>query len=285
MKIGGTTRVLGIFGDPIDHSLSPVMQNEALARAGIDAVYVPFHIPAERLAAAVAAIRALGIRGVNLTVPHKEAVMAHLDEIDADARLIGAVNTVVNRQGLLVGYNTDGTGFLRSLVEDLQFEAQGRRILALGAGGACRAAVVALARAGAAWVGIANRTPERSEGLAREFSAVFSGTAFAHSGMDPGALTEAVNGVDLVVNTSAVGLKGESFENFPWSSLPGSACVYDMVYRRGGTPLVRQALELGHPAADGLGMLAAQGEEGFAMWTGQVPPSGVMKARLLAEYS
>lgn len=135
VKLTGKTRVLGIFGDPVAHSLSPVMQNQALQQAGIDAVYVPFHVTAEQLPQAVASIRSLGLWGVNVTVPHKEAVFPLLDDIDPAARLIGAVNTIVNRNGRLIGYNTDGLGFLRSLAEDLHFSPDGRRILLLGAGG------------------------------------------------------------------------------------------------------------------------------------------------------
>nr|NIQ92778.1 shikimate dehydrogenase [Desulfuromonadales bacterium]NIR33899.1 shikimate dehydrogenase [Desulfuromonadales bacterium]NIS39189.1 shikimate dehydrogenase [Desulfuromonadales bacterium] len=122
MNISGASRVLGIFGDPVGHSLSPVIQNAALEEAGIDAVYVPFHVLPGELENAVTSLRALNIGGVNVTVPHKEAVCAYLDEIDPEARQIGAVNTIVNRSGVLVGYNTDGRGFLKSLEEDLGFD-------------------------------------------------------------------------------------------------------------------------------------------------------------------
>lgn len=283
MKVSGSTRILGIFGDPVAHSLSPVMQNEALATAGIDAVYVPFHVRPDALPAAVASLRALEVWGVNVTVPHKEAVCPHLDEIDPQARMAGAVNTIVNRQGRLVGFNTDGTGLLRSLSADLDFDPRGRRILLLGAGGACRAALAALAQAGAAWVGIANRTRSRAEILAREFGELQPGTIFASYSLAPEDLSAALSGIDLLVNTSAVGLKGESFGGFPWELLDSAAAVYDMVYSRSGTPLLAIARQRGHRAADGLGMLAAQGEEAFFLWTGVRPPSGVMKRRLLAE--
>ncbi|BCR04658.1 shikimate dehydrogenase (NADP(+)) [Desulfuromonas versatilis] len=283
MNLRGTTRVLGIFGDPIAHSLSPAMQNAAFGKAGIDAVYVPFHVLPGGLADAVAGLRALNILGVNVTVPHKEAVLPLLDEIDPEARLIGAVNTIVNREGRLCGYNTDGLGFLRSLAEDLQFQPAGKRVLLLGAGGACRAAVVALARAGAAALSIANRTPERGEKLVREFSDHFNGTRFAACGLEPAVLDRMAADADLVVNTAVVGLKGDSFAYFPWTALPPAACLYDMVYGPGGTALVSEGRRRGMRCADGLGMLAGQGEEAFRLWTGSLPPSGVMKNRLLAE--
>ncbi len=283
MKLKGSTRVLGIFGDPVAHSLSPAMQNEALRQAGIDAVYVPFHVPPTRLPEAVAALRALNLWGVNVTVPHKEAVLPLLDEVDPEARLIGAVNTIVNRNGRLIGYNTDGLGFLRSLAEDLGFAPGGKKVLLIGAGGACRAGAVTLARAGVAALTIANRTPARAEGLAKEFSEVFKGTRFATRGMEPADLDEAVQGVDLVVNTSAIGLRGDTFAYFPWPMLSAEALLYDMVYARGGTSWVKEGRQRGFRSADGLGMLAGQGAEAFRLWTGSLPPSGVMKARLLAE--
>jgi shikimate dehydrogenase len=280
MRLRGTTRILGIFGDPVAHSLSPVMQNAALQQAGIDAVYVPFHVKAADLGEAVAAIRWLGIWGVNVTVPHKEAVCAYLDEVDASARLIGAVNTIVNRQGALVGYNTDASGFLRSLAEDLDFSAGGKRVLLLGAGGACRAAVVALCRAGVARIAVANRTRSRAEGLVREFAGIFMQTRFEHFGLEPDQLKFAADNVDLLVNTSAVGLKGESFAGLPWEELIPGTAVYDMVYSLQGTPLIREAGRRGLRASGGVGMLVCQGEEAFFLWTGKKPPAGLMKKAL-----
>lgn len=282
MTIGGKTRVLGIFGDPVSHSLSPLMQNHALEVAGIDAVYLPFHVAPQQLGQAVAAVRALDLLGVNVTVPHKEAVCAHLDEIDPMARQIGAVNTIVHRQGRLCGYNTDGLGFLRSLQEDLGLRPQGLRILLLGAGGACRAALVTLCQAGAARVTVANRTPARAERLAQEFGQVFGGTTIAKSSLESEALGLALAGVDLVVNTSAAGLQGEAFPGFPWDAVPAQAAFYDMVYGPNLTPWLREAQLRNHPVAGGLGMLAGQGEEAFYLWTGKRPPFGAMRARLLA---
>jgi shikimate dehydrogenase len=280
MRLRGTTRILGIFGDPVGHSLSPVMQNAALQQTGIDAVYVPFHVKAADLGEAVAAIRSLGIWGVNVTVPHKEAVCRYLDEVDASARLIGAVNTIVNRQGTLVGHNTDASGFLRALAEDLDFSAAGKRVLLLGAGGACRAAVVALCQAGVSRIAIANRTRSRAESLVREFADIFMQTRFEHFGLEPDQLKFAADNVDLLVNTSAVGLKGESFAGLPWEELIPGTAVYDMVYSLQGTPLIREAGRRGLRASGGVGMLVCQGEEAFFLWTGKKPPAGLMKKAL-----
>ena len=285
MKVTGKTRVLGIFGDPVSHSMSPLMQNKALQQAGIEAVYVPFHVQAEQLPQAVAGIRSLGLWGVNVTVPHKEAVCSLLDEVDPSARLIGAVNTIVNREGQLIGYNTDGQGFLCSLAEDLHFHCEGKKILLLGAGGACRAALVSLCQAGVARIGIANRTRSRAEALVEEFGPVFPKVCFEPFGIEKADLLKAAQGIDLLVNTSAVGLKGEAFGDFPWPDLRQDVAVYDMVYSKTGTPLVQEATRRGHRASGGLGMLAGQGEVAFALWTGERPAAGLMKRCLQEELS
>jgi shikimate dehydrogenase len=276
MNIRGTTQVFGILGHPVEHSLSPVMQNAAFRALGMDAVYVPFAVAPDRLAEAIAGLRGLGVCGVNVTIPHKEKIMPFLDEIDRKARIIGAVNTVVNRDGRLIGYNTDETGLIKSLARDLDFHPKGRRVLLLGAGGASRAALVALAEMGARWIGIANRTRKKAEDLVDSFRDIFTGTDFAVVGLDQSELAEVCPSVDLVLNGSAIGMKGEVFEQIPWACLGGSTVIYDIVYRRPVTPLVATARELGYRAADGLGMLIAQGEDAFRIWTGQPSPEGVM---------
>lgn len=280
MSIAGTTRIVGIFGDPINHSLSPAMQNAALQMAGIDAVYVPFHVTAAQLPDAVAAIRTLDLVGVNLTIPHKEAVCALLDALDPVAELAGAVNTVVNRDGQLCGYNTDVAGLLRAIGADLGIDVAGKRVLVAGAGGAARAAVVALAGAGAAWIGVVNRSPVRAEYLVAELAPRLQGTALAV--LSPGADLPARLGepVDLLVNGSAAGLRGEKLALPLDGCLRPGGAVYDMIYGRSPTPLVAGARAAGLAAADGLGMLAGQGEEAFRLWFGSAPPTGVMRGVL-----
>ncbi|APG25396.1 shikimate dehydrogenase [Syntrophotalea acetylenica] len=280
MMIRGTTRVFGIFGHPVDHSLSPLMHNAAFRALGMDAVYVPFAVAPVRLGEAVAALRALRIAGVNVTIPHKETVLAYLDEVDAAARLIGAVNTVHNRDGYLVGYNTDGTGLIRSLAADLAFDPAGKRVLLLGAGGASRAALVALAETGAAWIGVANRTRPKAENLVAEFRDHFPGTDFAVLDLAASALAAVCPSVNLLLNGTSIGLKGEVFDALPWQQLNRAAVVCDIVYRSPDTPLVMTARSRGHRATGGLGMLIAQGEAAFRIWTGQEPPAGVMRQAL-----
>jgi shikimate dehydrogenase len=199
--------------------------------------------------------------------------------------LIGAVNTILNRRGRLFGYNTDGVGLLEALRTELDFDPAGSHVLLLGAGGACRAAAVALSSAGAQSIGWVNRTAERAQNLADEFSAHFPGTAFAAYSWDFKAPSTfpavALADIDLVVNTTTLGLKGESIA-LPWDLLPPRVSVYDMVYASETTPLSEQAALHGYRAADGLSMLVGQGEHAFRIWTGVPAPAGVMKKRLLA---
>jgi len=284
MTITGTTRIVGIFGDPVAHSLSPRMHNAALVAAGIDAVYVPFHVAPDQLAAAVQAIRALGITGVNLTIPHKEAACALVDELDPLAAAIGAVNTIVNRDGRLCGYNTDGIGLIRALSGELGFSVDGKRVLVIGAGGAARAALVALARAGATWIGVANRTVSRAEKLLAELSPRLSGTALAAFPLgSDGSIDGLPERVDLLVNTSALGLHDDSCELSPKKLLHPVGGVYDMVYGPQATQLVLAAQADGLAAADGRGMLAGQGEAAFSLWFGVNPSPGVMRQALVPE--
>jgi len=268
--IKGTTEVYGILGDPISHSLSPVMQNHAFISCGMDAVFIPFRVKPEALPQAVESLRALNVRGVNVTIPHKETVCSLLDDVDDAAKLIGAVNTIVNRQGRLVGYNTDGIGFIRSLKADLGFVCTSMtRVVLLGAGGAARAAVVALAQQGVAHICIVNRTQERAQELVDRYQQAFPDTVFSSAPFDENVLSSFFEKCELIINSTSIGLSGESFNVVSWSNVSKNCVVYDMVYSPVGTPLVRDAIAAGFNACYGLGMLAAQGEEAFKLWTGK----------------
>lgn len=282
MTITGKTRVIGIIGWPVEHSLSPLMQNAALEEMGLDFVYVPFPVREEYLGAAVGGFRALGVAGFNVTIPHKTAVIPFLDRLAPDARLIGAVNTVKREGEELVGYNTDGAGFIRSLREDLGFEPAGRNILLLGAGGAARAAIVSLCQGGAARIVIANRNAARGEELAKEFHGLFGGTQIAAIPLGSPLPFDEIQKIDILVNTTSVGMGGSAFGGLDLSSLNPGASVYDMVYSPWETPLLADASRLGLRCANGIGMLVAQGECALAIWTGEEPPSGVMRQRIMA---
>lgn len=277
MSISGKTRVVGIFGDPIDHTLSPRMQNAALQAAGIDAAYLPFHVTPGQLPGAVAAIRALGLVGVNLTIPHKEVACRLVDELDEAAELAGAVNTIACRDGRLYGFNTDGTGLLAALREEFGLTVQGRRVLIIGAGGASRGALVALALAGAAWIGVANRTLSRAEKLVQELTPRLQGTSLAAFSLDDNLTANLGVPVDLLINSTSAGLSGDQLSLPIAGLLVDNGAVYDMVYGAEPTALVRAALAAGIPAADGRSMLVGQGEAAFRLWFGVAAPTGVMR--------
>lgn len=280
-EITGMTRVLGIIGHPVAHSLSPLMQNAALAAMGLDYIYVPFPVPSEGVAAAVNGLRALGVAGFNVTIPHKSAVIPFLDGLSPEALRIGAVNTV-NREGdRLVGYNTDGIGFLQSLRDDLGFHPAGLTVLVLGAGGAARAAVAALCEAGVRRIVLANRSPERARSLASDFGDRYGAAEFALSTLAPAEMEMHLGRADLLVNTTSVGMGGTSFASLDLAPMKPSAKVYDMVYSPPETALLASAKGRGLACANGIGMLAAQGEAAFALWIGAAPPPGLMKGRLL----
>ncbi len=282
MLLSGKTKVYGIFGDPIAHSLSPAMQNHAFRHYEIDAAYVPFHVLPEDLESAVDSIRVLGIAGVNVTVPHKEKIIPFLDQIDPATQLIGAVNTVVNNDGVLTGYNTDASGFMRSLRVSMEFDPLGKKIVILGAGGACRAVSVALAFAGVHSVVIANRHPERAENLVRGLQPHFQDVRLTATGYEQQNYFTALAEADLVVNATSVGLHGESLSFLPLEDIKGSAFIYDMIYSLSKTTLIKKAHEMNLRSDDGLSMLAAQGEDAFALWTGVQPAPGFMRDFLIS---
>ena len=283
--ISGRTDVYGILGWPVGHSLSPQMHNAAFNALGINAVYVPFPVRDTELEQAVAGIRSLNIKGCNVTIPHKQNVCAYLDEITDDARLIGAVNTIVREGESLIGYNTDASGFLRSLQRDLNFFPQGKKILILGAGGAARGCIYALAQARAEMVFVANRTLDKSRQLCAEFSEIFPGVKFAFSGLEEDSLRETCQACELIVNTTSLGLHDNATAFLPWEFINSNSAIYDVVYKIGCTQLVQKAIQQGFAAVDGLGMLIAQGEEAFKLWTGVDPEGLLQKAAGLAEHN
>jgi len=205
--------------------------------------------------------------------------MRYLDELDAGADAAGAVNTVKNVDGRLVGYNTDGEGLIRSIADEFEFDVRGGSIAIIGAGGAARGAIAALCRAGAGRIIIANRTQERAAELASTMALRFPGTdlSVASGFSEP---DECLANIDVLVNTTTLGMNRDAIPFLRLSTLPRSVRVYDMVYAPRVTPLLQEAVGLGFNVANGLGMLAAQGELAFTIWTGRTPPSGLMKSVL-----
>ena len=274
----GTTKNLAVIGWPIAHSLSPVLQNAAIEKAGLDYVYTALPVKPEDLPAAVQGLKALQFRGWNVTIPHKTAIMPLLDAIDEDARIIGAVNTVVNEDGHLTGYNTDVTGFIQALL-DAGFAPRGKTAVLLGAGGAARAVIWGLIKAGVTAIHIGVRNPTKIQPLVREFSAYGTLTA---SHWEQEDFAAKLLSADLLVNTTPLGMTPQTDAMPPvdWSNVKADAFVYDIIYTPAETRLLREAREHGHRILNGEGMLAGQGAAAFRKWTGVTPDVGLMKARL-----
>ena len=276
-SINGETRLVGIIGDPVRHSLSPAMHNAAFASLGINMAYVPLRVSAERLSAAVATLPALGFRGANVTVPHKTAVVSLLDELRDDAVLIQAVNTIVIEGDRLVGHNTDVEGFRRALHEADAQPLEGAGVLLVGAGGAARAAALAVARQGLAELVVANRgwaAADRLVSLLRDLVPGLPCRALALAELGAADVRRA----RLIVNATTLGMQGES-------KVPGvlvdnvgvDQVVYDMVYGARPTGLVSAARARGARTVDGLAMLIWQAAVAFELWTGAEAPVDVMK--------
>lgn len=277
--ITGRTRVVGVMADPVAHSMSPPMHNRAFAVRGLDMVYVPLHVKPEALGAAVEAIRALNLVGVNVTIPHKVAIVQHLDTLSEHARFVGAVNTVVNRDGVLEGHNTDGAGFVRSLRKEAQFEPRGRRLLIVGAGGAAQAIAVQLALEGAAELVVANRTVEKAVQLA-ELVEQAGGSARAVALSELTA--DVVAACDAIVHTTSWGMApdNEVPPIVPTEMLHPNLLVCDIVYTPRETSLLRAARERGCAVLPGLGMLVEQAALAFELWTGVEAPVEAMRETL-----
>ena len=281
--LSATTQLVGLIGWPVSHSVSPAMHNAAFAALGLDWAYVPLPVnPAGKagdaaVAAAVRGLAALGLRGANVTIPHKQAVMAAVDQLTPAAAAIGAVNTlVVGEEGTLIGDNTDAPGF----VADLRahgVEPAGGHGLVLGAGGSARAIVYGLAEAGAAAITVLNRTPERAQALVAALQPLFPQVAITAGPLPVTA--EQAAWATLIVNCTQAGMTPRP-ETTPWPEMvafqPGQV-VYDLVYNPPVTRLLQQAEAGGARAIGGLGMLIWQGALAFARWTGQEPPVAVMR--------
>ncbi|MFD1425608.1 shikimate dehydrogenase [Kroppenstedtia sanguinis] len=268
MKLEAETEKTGLVGHPVAHSKSPVMMNEAFSQEGLPWIYLAFDVDSEELGQAVAGLKSLGFRGWNVTLPHKVAVMEHLDEIEESAQEIGAVNTVIQQDGRLIGTNTDGAGYLESLVRETGFDVKGRRVVILGAGGAARAVSYTLARAGAEQIRIVNRTEKKAQDLAEHLRRWTRA-----DGISPGEASIAIREADLLVQTTSVGMHPH-LEGCPVdpASLHGDLLVSDLIYRPRQTRLLREAKARGAQVHSGLGMLLYQGALAFERWTGRRAP-------------
>lgn len=274
--LSARTTVAGVIGDPITHSLSPIIHNAGYAAAGLDWVYVALPTPEGSAPEAVRGMRALGIAGLSVTMPHKEAVIASLDRLTPDAELLGAVNCITLADGVLVGDSTDGAGFVAGLAHDFAFDPSGSDCLVLGAGGAARAVVLALARAGARSVQVVNRTASRAE----------RAVALA-GGVGRVVGPEAVGEVDLVVNATPVGMHdgdglGEAALPCDPARLHEGQLVAELIYHPLETPLMRAAAERGCRTSNGVSMLVHQAAIAFETWTATPAPVPAMREAVRA---
>ena len=282
-----SSKRVGIIGYPIRHSISPIFQQAAFDYCSVDATYQAWEVAPDLLSDFIRGLRSPDTLGINVTVPHKEAVMSHLDHIDDWARTAGAVNTIVNEGAVLTGHNTDGSGFLRALEEHGHFSPEGRSVLILGAGGSAKGVALALARRGVASITIANRTLHRAQRLA-ELIEKHGSFDSAHGRLRVEAiplvesgvtLARAAAGSDLLINCTTLGMKHGPSENdspLPAKYIPSPALVYDLVYNPPETPLLREAARAGAATLGGLPMLVYQGAASFELWTGRKAPVEVM---------
>lgn len=274
--ITGSTTLVGIIGDPVGHSLSPALHNAAFTALGLDMAYVPLPVKAADIGAAVQGLRALGFRGASVTIPHKGAVVPHLAWLDEDARLAEAVNTIVVEERGLHGYNTDVEGVTGPLVAVCGHSLRGAPGLILGAGGAARAAALALARLGLDLT-VANRTTAAAERLAALTAAAVPGASCRWLPLSE--LTErVVKSQRLLLNATSLGMAGGGKVPAVFAdNVTAGQVVFDVVYTLGETELLAAARARGATVIDGLGMLVAQAAAAFELWTGRLAPLDVMR--------
>ena len=275
------TKVTGLFGYPVEHSLSPAMHNDAFQELGLNHVYLPFSVEPDNLEEAVAGVRGLNIAGVNVTIPHKQEVIPFLDELSEEAELIGAVNTIVNQNGTLTGHNTDGRGFIRSLKEETDFKAAKGKALLIGAGGAARAIAFQLALEGIEELVVSDLDSAKAENLSDEIDKNLDLEVRA---VEQEEVDDLIAELDLLVDATPVGMHPHVDVDPVVSAevMHDELIVYDVVYNPRETVLLQAAQEAGAQAVSGLGMLLYQGVIAFEIWTGEDAPVEVMRSALEA---
>jgi shikimate dehydrogenase len=282
MELSGRTHVCAVIGDPIEHTLSPTMHNAAFQHLNLNMVFLAFRVTPDQLEHAVKGVRALGIRGLNVTMPHKNSVTMFLDDADASVRFLHAANTILNQDGRLRGFNTDGIGAVRALKSN-GVDLSGKKVLLLGAGGAAKAIAFALAKE-VDELYILNRDAAK----ARELSSMLEpwGKKIVADELSPNQIREQLQTSDLLINATSVGMNpnpNESVVELPW--LRPGLCVMDIVYNPFETKLIRDAKAAGAKTVNGVEMLLYQGAASFEIWMGCKAPVDVMRAALLEKLS
>jgi len=283
MELSGKTKICGVIGNPIDHSLSPVMHNAAFNSLKLDFVFVAFRVKKAELESAIDGMRSLDIHGLNVTMPHKSAVIKYLDEIDSTANLIGAVNTILNNNGSLMGYATDGVGALKALEEN-GVDLAGKKLLLLGAGGAAKAIAFSTAKEAEELV-ILNRTVDNAKKLAEVLCRKL-GKKTVGKALSPALVRENLQDVDVLINATPVGMHpniDRSLVDPKW--MRPDLSVMDIVYNPVETKLIKDAKTAGAKVISGVEMLIYQGAASFEIWTGHQAPIKVMKEAILNKLS
>jgi len=276
MKITGHTKIIGVIGDPVEHSRSPQMHNAAIQELAIDYVYVPFHVRPESLKEAVDGFKALNVVGINVTLPHKKAVLLLMDSISKEAEFIGAVNTMVFKDGKVEGHNTDARGFVASLWEEGLYDIKDKNVVVLGAGGGAQAVVVGLALEGAKRIIIANRTLDKAQQLGRDLSKK-TGVEIKGISLDDNLLPVYLSESQILVSTITAGMDTTIPLAINPEWLHKGLVVCDIVYTPHVTNLLKAAAEKGLKTVGGLGMLVHQGAISFQLWTGKQPSVKIMR--------
>lgn len=276
------TIMTGLFGHPVGHSLSPVMHNQAFDVCGLNFRYAAFDIPSEEIGQAVAGIKALGFRGVNVTIPHKVSVMSYLDEIDEEAQIIGAVNTIVNENGRLIGYNTDGRGYVRSLIEETGINPREQSVLMVGAGGAARGVAVALLRSGVTDLVIANRSKDKAESLIYHLQSAIPGKKLKAIGLSD--VKSTIQNRTLLVQTTSIGMSPNVNESpIAKELLHKNLLISDLIYNPLKTQIQKDGEEIGCRIHSGVGMFIYQGALSFEYWTNRKAPVEEMQKVVMSK--
>jgi shikimate dehydrogenase len=269
-------KLFGVIGDPIAHSMSPAMHNDLFEHYGINAVYLPFHVSKGNLEAAVKGLKALGVSGFNVTIPHKTDIIPHLDKVDPLAKAIGAVNTVKNENGLLVGYNTDGPGFVKGL-EYMAADLGSRSALIIGAGGASRGIYFSMAQNGIERIDLYNRTTAKAEELVSSCPFKVNSKVISRE-----AAEKSLSDYQLIIQTTSIGMAPDT-ENLPLSpeNITMNTIVSDIIYNPLQTKFLQEASKRGASVQNGVGMFVFQGALAFEIWTGIFPDIERMKSNVL----
>lgn len=275
MEINAHTKIVGLIGYPIGHTLSPVMHNTVFNKFKLNFVYLPFEVRPEELAGAIKGMRGLGIVGLNVTIPHKEEVKKYLDSLSGEAEMIGAVNCIYRTDGGLRGDNTDGRGFLRSLTER-GIDLEGKCAFLIGAGGAGRACAFMLAANGIHRIILADKVTAKANALGEDLTAEFPLSSIRVISLDDNRIKDCIRGSDMVVNATPVGMRPDDGLVIDPDCLHNGMFVYDLIYNPIETPLLRAARERGAETLNGMEMLLYQGALSFELWTGKRAPIEIM---------